>query len=133
MQEFLLYRYRVSGEITKEIVSVSLFSCNRNLVCQVCASTPLCVNKVQRHFLRSFGVSGVCKYFFVFQESLKTLPKQFWLKKTQKNIFRFSKCSNLKSKRYVGFVSKRKGIHAWQIFLVKITTGIFCVILSSYF
>ena len=97
MLEFLLYRVsgeitkgnlvfmkNISGEITKEIFSVFLFLRNR-----------------------SFGVPGVCKYFFVFQESLKTLPKQFWLKKTQKNIFRFSKCSNLKSTRYVGFVSKR--------------------------
>ena len=116
MQEFLLYRVsgeitkgnlvfmkNISGEISKEIFSVFLFLRNR-----------------------SFGVPDVCKYFFVFQESLKTLPKPFWLKKTQKQFFGFSKCSNLKSTRYVGFVSKRLRIHPRfsRTFVIKGKIGI---------
>ena len=54
----LVFMKNISGEITKEIFSVFLFLRNR-----------------------SSDVPDVCKYFFVFQESLKTLPKQFRLKK----------------------------------------------------
>ena len=91
---FCLNHWRISYFSTD---ASKLFLMTAILMCLMCANTFF---KVGRYPERLF-------------ESL------IFVSKIRKNIFRFSKCSNLKSTRYRGFVSKRK-VKVTRTFLMRI-------------